>query len=99
MEGRVNTISPGSYEAAQAARVPVKSSEDDENFVFDIQPNRVDTVKFVAAQTMSRPGTRTLEKFSRMGTRSSIHFPRDLSHLSCEKREDMIMRETSTKRK
>ena len=41
---------PGRYEAAQAARVPVKSSEDDENFVFDIQPNRVDNVKFVAAQ-------------------------------------------------
>ena len=38
------------YEAAQAVRVPVKSSEDDENFVFDIQPNRVDTVKFVTAQ-------------------------------------------------
>ena len=28
----------------------MKSSEDDENFVFDIQPNRVDNVKLVAAQ-------------------------------------------------
>ena len=28
----------------------MKSSEDDENFVFDIQPSRVDTVKFVDAQ-------------------------------------------------
>ena len=44
--GRVN---PGRY-AAEAAHVPVMSSEDDENFVFDIQRNRVDTVKFVAAQ-------------------------------------------------
>ena len=48
VEGQVNAILR--YEAAQAVRLPVKSSDDDENFVFDKQPNRVDTVKFVAAQ-------------------------------------------------
>ena len=48
--GRLNQRNPGHYEAAQVARVPVKLSEDDEKFVFDIQPDRVDTVKFVAAQ-------------------------------------------------
>ena len=43
--GRSSQRNRSRYEA-QA----VKSVEDDENFVFDIQPNKVDTVKFVAAQ-------------------------------------------------
>jgi len=46
--GSFNQRNPGRYEA-QAARIHVKSSEDDDS-LFDKQPNRVDTVKFVAAQ-------------------------------------------------
>ena len=71
-----------------SARLPLKSSEDDENFMFDIQPNRVDTVKFVAAQRkfVDYVSTRYPDVgFSGMGTRSSIHIPRDLSHLRREK--------------
>jgi hypothetical protein len=48
--GRFGQRYAGRYETAQDGRNPHKSSDDDENFTFDIQPNKVDTVKFVTAQ-------------------------------------------------
>ena len=48
MEGRVNEIlAVIKYPKLHAN---LKPSQDDENFVFDIKPNRVDTVTFVATQ-------------------------------------------------
>ena len=101
--GRSSQRNPGRYDAAQAARIPVKSSKDDEILVFDIQPNRVDTAKFVAAQRKRVDYVSTrypdVGKIFCTRTRSSIHILGDLSHLRQEKQVDMIMKETSLKKK
>jgi len=40
----------GRYQSSQTNRVYAKPPDDEENFMFDIYQNRVETVKFVAAQ-------------------------------------------------
>ena len=91
--GRFSQRNLGRYEAAQA----VKSSDDDEKFVVDEQPNRVDTVQFLppreSSLTLSRQGIRALERFSCAGSRSSTPILRDLSHSRQEKRWDMTTRD------
>jgi hypothetical protein len=76
----------------------VKSSEDDENFVFDIQPNRVDTVKFVTAQRKLVDYVST--RYPDVGKVFSHGYEIKHTYLEgSDEQEDMIIRETSTKKK
>ena len=99
--GRFSQHHPGRYETAQAGRVPVISSEDVENFMFDIQTNIKDTVKFVVTQRTFDDyiSTRNSDvgKIFYLDTKSSIPIPTDQNHARRE-REVMITSETSAKK-
>ena len=100
--GRSSQRNPGRYEsaqAAQAARVPVKSSEDDENLVFDMQLNcKVCRCSEEACRLCldQIPGHWKVF-FARV--RDQAYISERLALVRQEKQVDMTMIETSVKKK
>jgi hypothetical protein len=58
----------GRFQGAQISRAYAKPPDDEENFMFDIYPNQVETVKFVNAQrsyaTMRRQDIPMFRRYS-----------------------------------
>ena len=83
------------HETAQATRVPLKSSDGDENYMFDIQPIWLSLSRH--RESMSQLGIRTSERFF-VGRYEVVHIYPERQN-QARRRVTMTMRETTAKKR